>query len=115
MPIVVRLNLKRGLDYSEVLSLEISFWTEPSEVIKRSVVNYVLWRKDLQWLRVEKIVVCIKCRKIEILGSTFLKGFETRIIDLRELANPAINKTKQEEKQEFIVINPQQNVIVPDA
>jgi hypothetical protein len=90
-------------------------WTEPSEVIQRSVVNYVLWRKDLQWLRVEKIEVCIKCRKIKVKGSTFLKGFETRIIDPRELANPSINKTKQEEKQEFIVVNPQQNVIVADA
>jgi hypothetical protein len=72
--------------------------------VKRAVADFLLSRENLQWLHIEKIEVCSKCQKIRATGSSFLRSFETIIIDQEELLKATVCKTKGEEKQEYMVI-----------
>jgi hypothetical protein len=78
-------------------------WTEPSCTLKRAVVKYLASLDNLRWLHIDKIEVCERCEKIRATGSSFLRSFETVIIN-REDIEAILSKTEKEEKQEYMVI-----------
>jgi hypothetical protein len=82
---------------------KLHIWIEPPMVMKRAVVEYLASLDNLRWLHIDKIEVCERCEKIRATGSSFLRSFETVIIN-REDIEAILSKTEKEEKQEYMVI-----------
>jgi hypothetical protein len=88
-------------------------WIEPTEAVKRKVIELLLSCNKVQWLHIEKINVCSKCQRVKVTGSSFLKSFETIIIDQKEL-KAIVSKKEREEQQEYMVIADYEKVTIPN-
>jgi hypothetical protein len=92
---------------------KLHVWIEPPKAMKRAVVDYLVSLNNLQWLHIDRIEVCERCEKIRATGSSFLRSFETIIIDRKELKG-ILRETEKAEKQEYLVIANCEKVIIPN-